>query len=161
MEPSESSAPALPPQPQVVDLVGVDPCSLLTDQQQQELGTDVPPTLSEPDRYGNPRCNFDKVYSLPAYGYQVALVTQEDVSVYLTGNRPVSAEVVSAAGFPAVAYRLSGDERACFVGVSTKQGQYLDVQYSESTGTDDTSAVVCEKARVAATMATRTLLARR
>lgn len=156
----ESSAPALPPRPQVVDLAGVDPCSLLTEQQQLELGTDLPPTLVDADRYGNPRCDFRKL-ERPAYGYRMGPVTQEDVSVYLTGARQSTGEVVSAAGFPAVAHRLPGDERACFASVSTKQGQYLTVLYSEGSGTEDPPAVVCEKARVAAAMATQTLLARR
>jgi hypothetical protein len=37
--------------------------------------------------------------------------------------------------------------------VSTKDGQYLSIQYSESTGSNDTPEVACEKARTAAEMA--------
>jgi hypothetical protein len=89
------------------------------------------------------------------------VVTQEDAAVYLTTEREVVAHVVSAAGFPAVQARPPGDERGCFVFVSTQDGQYLSVQYVESTGSTDSTEVACEKARVAAEMAMQTLLTQR
>ncbi|MGH3996844.1 MAG: DUF3558 family protein [Pseudonocardiaceae bacterium] len=83
------------------------------------------------------------------------------MAVYLTSERNAVARVVSAAGFPAVEARPPGDERGCFMFVSTKDGQYLSVQYSESTGSNDTTEVACEKARVAAELAMLTLLTQR
>ncbi len=157
-----SSKPTLPPRPRELDLTGVDACILLTPEQQRQLGTDTPPGFTKyPDRYGNPRCDYGKNRSSPYFGYSIKVVTQEDVTVYLSGQRDVTARVVSAAGFPAVENRSPGDERGCFVDVSTKAGQYLSIQYSESTGSNDTTEVACEKARVVAELATQTLLTQR
>jgi hypothetical protein len=92
----------------------------------------------------------------------VKVVTQEDATVYLTSERDAVARVVSAAGFPAVEnHPPPGDERGCFVDVSTRDGQYLSIQYSESTGSHDTTEVACEKARIAAELAILTLATQR
>ncbi len=157
-----TSVPQLPPRPREIDLTGLDTCTLLTPEQQKQLGTDIPPTFSkDPDRYGNRRCHYGKALSSPYFGYSIKAVTQEDATVYLSGERDVVARVVSAAGFPAVENRPPKDERGCFVDVSTKDGQYLSVQYAESTGSNDTTEVACEKARVAAELAMQTLLTQR
>lgn len=157
-----SARPALPPRPRAVDLTGVDTCTLLSPAQQQQIGTDTPPEFTEYlDRYGNRRCDYGKRLASPRFGYQVKVVTQEDAAVYLTDERDAVARVVSAAGFPAVENHPPGDERGCFVDVSTKDGQYLSIQYSESTGSTDTTEVACEKARVAAELAMSTLLTQR
>jgi hypothetical protein len=157
-----SPAPTLPPRPREIDLTGADACTLLTPEQQRRLGTDRAPVAStETDRYGNPYCHFGKSTSSPRFTYTVKVVTQEDAAVYLTSERNAVARVVSAAGFPAVEARPPGDERGCFMFVSTKDGQYLSVQYGESTGSHDTTEVACEKARVAAELAMQTLLTQR
>lgn len=156
------SDPALPPRPEEIDLTGVDACTLLTVEQQHQLGTDMPPAASEDtDRYGNKYCDYGKDLSSPRFGFTLKVVTQEDATVYLSGERDVTARVVSAAGFPAVESRRPYDDRGCFVDVSTKDGQYLSVQYGESAGSNDSTEVACEKARVAAEMATQTLLTQR
>jgi Protein of unknown function (DUF3558) len=157
-----TSVVALPPRPRQIDLTGVDTCTLLTTEQQQQLGTDRPPGFSNyPDRYGNRPCSYGKSLSSPRFGYSVKGVTQEDATVYLTGDRDVTARVVLVAGFPAVENRRPTDERGCFVDVSTTDGQYLSIQYAESTGSNDTAEVACEKARVAAELAMQTLLTQR
>jgi hypothetical protein len=157
--PSKST---LPPRPRAIDLTGVDTCTLLTPEQQKQIGTDTPPEFTKYlDRYGNRRCDYGKRLLSPRFGYQLKVVTQEDVTVYLSGERDVTARVVSAAGFPAVENHPPGDKRGCFVDVSTKDGQYLSVQYGESTGSHDTTEVACEKARVAAELAMQTLLTQR
>ena len=157
-----SAAPTLPPQPREIDLTGVDTCTLLTSEQQRQLGTDTLPDPSvETDRYGNTYCDYGKNLSSPRFGYQLKVVTQEDAAVYLTNERNAVARVVSAAGFPAVEARPPGDKRGCFIFVSTKDGQYLSVQYGESTGSDDTTEAACEKVRVAAELAMQTLLTQR
>jgi len=157
-----SSKPALPPRPREIDLTGVDTCTLLTPEQQKQIDTDTAPEFTNyPDRYGNRRCDYGKNLSSPHFGYSVKVVTQEDAAVYLTSERDAVARVVSAAGFPAVEARPPGDKRGCFIFVSTKDGQYLSVQYGESTGSNDTTEVACEKARVAAELAMQTLLTQR
>ena len=157
-----SPALGLPPRPREIDLTGADTCTLLTPEQQRRLGTDRAPVASvETDRYGNTYCDYGKRAASPRFGYSVKVVTQEDATVYLTSERDAVARVVSAAGFPAVEARPPGDERGCFTFVSTKDGQYLSIQYSESTGSHDTTEVACEKARVAAELAMLTLLTQR
>jgi hypothetical protein len=155
-------APTLPPRPREIDLIGVDTCTLLTPEQQRRLGTDHAPVASvETDRYGNTYCDYGKNQSSPRFGYSVKVVNQEDAAVYLTSERDAVARVVSAAGFPAVEARPPGDKRGCFMFVSTKDGQYLSIQYGESTGSHDTTEVACEKARLAAELAMQTLLTQR
>lgn len=157
-----ASRPTLPPRPREIDLAGVDACTLLTPAQQRQLGTDSSPVFTRyPDTYGNRRCDYGKNLSSPYFAYELKVVTQEDATVYLSGARDTAARVVSAAGFPAVQYRGTGDARDCFIGVSTKNGQYLNVHYTQSTGSDDPADVACEKARVAAEMAMQTLLTQR
>lgn len=157
-----SAAPTLPPRPREIDLTGLDTCTLLTPQQQRQLGTDrVPTATADADYYGNTTCHYSKFESSPRFSYTVTAVTQDDARVFLTGELDVVARVVSAAGFPAVENRRVGDEQNCFVDVSTKDGQYLDVQYAESTGSNDTTEVACEKARVAAELTMQTLLTQR
>lgn len=157
-----TSATALPPRPREIDLTGVDTCTLLTPEQQQQLGTDRSPGFSNyPDRYGNRPCSYGKSLSSPRFGYSIKVVTQEDVTVHLTGERDVTARLVLVAGFPAVENRRTTDERGCFVDVSTRDRQYLSIQYAESTGSNDTTEVACEKARVAAELAMQTLLTQR
>lgn len=157
-----SAAPTLPPRPREIDLTGVDTCTLLTPQQQQQLGTDRAPVASvDTDRYGNTYCDYSKFLLSPRFSYSVKVVTQEDATVYLTDARDAVARVVSAAGFPTVQAHPPRDERGCFAFVSTTDGQYLNVQYAESTGSDDTTEVACEKARVAAELAMQTLLTQR
>jgi hypothetical protein len=159
---AQPSRPTLPPRPREINLTGVDTCTLFTPAQQKQLGIDRAPMFTEyPDRFGNRRCDYRKAYSSPYFGYQIDAVTQEDATVYLTKERDSVARVVSAAGFPAVEGRPPGDDRGCFTFVSTKNGQYLSVQYGESTGSNDTPEVACEKARVAAELATQTLLTQR
>ncbi len=157
-----ASAPTLPPRPRAIDLTGVAVCSLLTPEQQRQLGTDRPPKAGvDTGAYRNSYCDFRRSLSSPRFGYQITIVTHEDAAVYLTDERNAVARVVSVAGFPAVEARSPDDERGCFVLVSTKDGQYFDVQYGESTGSTDTTEVACEKARVAAEMAMQTLLTQR
>lgn len=153
---------ALPARPREIDLGGVNTCTLLTSEQQQQIGTDVSPGFSkDPDSYGNKRCHYSKALSSPYFDYSVKVVTQEDATVYLTSARDAVARVVTVAGFPAVEARPPGDERGCFVLVSTKDGQYLSVQYGLSTGSVDTPEMVCAKARAAAGMAMQTLFTQR
>lgn len=158
----DATTSALPARPREIDLTGVDTCTLLTAEQQRRLGTDMPPDASvEADRYGNTYCHYDKILSSPRFGYTIKAVTQEDATIYLTGKRDATARVVSVADFPTVEAHRPADERGCFALVSTADGQYLSVQYGESTGSNDTTEVACEKARMAADMAMRTLLTQR
>lgn len=154
--------PTLLPRPRQVDLTGVDTCALLTTEQQSQLEIDRPPRIGQdPDRYGNLFCHYTKSFESPRFGYALKVVTQEDATVYLTDQRDAVARVVEAAGFPAVEARPPLDERGCFVLVSTTEGQYLSVQYAQSTGATDTPEESCEKARSAAEMAMETLLTQR
>lgn len=159
---TESSAPQLPPRPSELDLTGLDPCAMLTPEQQTQLGFDIPPDLTtEPDRYGNDRCAYSRVQSEPRTSFSVKSVTQEDVTVYLDGSRNAEARVIEVAGFPTVEARLPGDERGCFVQVSTMEGQYLSVQYRTLRPEEENAQQVCGQAQRFAEMAMTTLLTQR
>lgn len=146
----------LPPRPQDVALTGVDPCSLLTPAQRQELGVDRPPRVSpDSDPFGNTYCTH---LTASPRGWAIGAVTQEDATSYLSGKRYVDAKIVSAGGFPAVEYRNPGDPYGCFVAVSTTDGQYLNVQYTKSDRDAETADFACEQALRAAGMAVQTLL---
>jgi Protein of unknown function (DUF3558) len=75
---ASSPAPTLPPRPREIDLTDVDTCTLLTPEQQRQLGTDRAPVASvETDRYGNTYRNYGKRASSPRFGYPAFRVLSE------------------------------------------------------------------------------------
>lgn len=158
--PPATSAPQLPPRPQELRIDGVDPCTLLDPSQRQRLGVDGEPRAGGGSSRGEPACSYDHEGSEPFYGFNIATVPFEGVQVWLSGRRNVDVEIIDVAGFGAVTTRLKGDDRDCSVIVDVAEGQSMDVLFTGDAAGSFTPEEMCEKARLAAEAATRTLLAR-
>lgn len=156
-----SSAPQLAPRPAEVRIDGLDPCTVLTPEQQANLGFDREPRVGIPDPNGNTTCNYSRDAE-PGYGITLTPVPQEGAEVWLDGTRNVDVAVLDVMGFAAVETRLAGSFETgpfCNIVVDVADGQSLDVQFTELSefNTQDQN---CEQALQAAEAAMQTLLAR-
>ncbi|WP_170183699.1 DUF3558 domain-containing protein [Pseudonocardia hydrocarbonoxydans] len=124
-------APELPPRPRVVPLDGVDPCTLLTDDDLTDLGLDGPPLLD----VGLSALYGGETRQCTARGYEPRAITFS-VELSVTGGielffRPgVRSEItpIEVAGFPAVIALPVTIRDFCTVVVDVAPGQLVDVQ---------------------------------
>lgn len=161
---SPASTAALPARPKAISIDTLDPCTVLTTGQQQQLQLDQQPERNGPgqaDKNGNRGCTFFKVGSSPRFTYLVTPVPQEGAEVWLKGERNVLVKQVAAAGFGAVETRI-GDTAtsSCNVVIDVAPGQSLDVQFGLKTVGAMTTDQVCGKAREGAELIMQTLSAR-
>jgi hypothetical protein len=154
----------LPPRPKELKVDGVDPCTLLTKSQQQQLGLDAEPLRSNPndpgqqDAKGNPGCDYGKTGSNPRYSYLITLVPQEGADAWLREKRNVQVRPTVVANYGAVTTQLGTTQRrVCNVVVDVAQGQSLDVQFSSITENAFTRDQLCQKAADGAALAVQTL----
>ncbi|APU17009.1 MULTISPECIES: DUF3558 domain-containing protein [Actinoalloteichus] len=157
----ESSVPGaaeLADRPQEIDLTGIDPCTLNTEDGLLEQGIDREPRPNRSADPHEPTCSLDHSTGPPYYGIQVKLKPGEGAEVLLAPNLNLDTEIIDIAGFPAVQNRRPTDMRGCFVDVSVAEGQTLSIQFDggEEMGPPEYH---CERATAAATMATETLVA--
>lgn len=133
-EPTEPTVLALPPRPRDLWVDGVDPCSLLTEQQRAELGLDggVLASASRSPFFGG------EVVSCLVRGYQpravtvgIGLVTTAGVEVVREADLQASLEVVHVQGFPALRALPTRFTKFCSVLVDVGPGQLLDIQFSD------------------------------
>ncbi|MCP2168284.1 Protein of unknown function (DUF3558) [Goodfellowiella coeruleoviolacea] len=151
---------SLPKRPEELKVDGIDPCKLLTESQQKELGTDQAPRLNADgaDSLGNPLCGYRKVEGTPRYGYSVSLVPQEGADVWLKEKRNAEVKVLNVGGFGAVETRLPGDQDiSCNVVVDVAEGQSLDMQFTLYTAGAIPLEQMCANARHGAELAVQTL----
>ncbi len=114
--------------PREVRLDGVDPCSLLTQQQRQVLGIDRPPYPSEGESFeGAVGCDFGN--TAEESGYLVLPVTTQGLAEYVaTAESQLPVRPLEIAGFPAVEIRKppdAGGNLFCLIGVDVADGQFL------------------------------------
>lgn len=138
----------------------MDPCTLLDPRQRQRLGVDGEPRAGGGSSRGEPACSYRHLSAEPFYSVNIATVPFEGAQVWLSGTRNVEARIIEVAGFGAVTTRVTGGHSDCSVIVDVAEGQSLDVLFTGDGAGSFTSDEMCEKARLAAETATRTLLAR-
>lgn len=120
--------------PREVRLDGVDPCSLLTQEQRQVLEIDRPPTGGESFTFNDSQ---DCLYrnSPEESGYLVTLVTSQGLAEYVaTGEGQIPTRQLQIAGFPAVELRPSPDAGGnvfCLLGVDVADGQFLAANFGQ------------------------------
>lgn len=130
-----NGAVELPPRPREVRLEGVDPCSLLTEQQRAELGLDGRPFFSKAPvgLYGGaevPLCTIGG-FEPRAVTVGVSLVTSTGIERYTSGGLAAELRPIDVPGFPgvvAVPTRFT-EYRTAVVDVAP--GQLLDVQFRD------------------------------
>ena len=155
-----SSAPA---RPRDVRIDGVDPCSLLTEQQRAELGLDAEPGLDVgplPPYPGTdiPLCLFGG-FRPRSVAVGVAVVATTGVDLFLSGNLVADVRWTQAGGFPALVAIAPRNTDFCTVVVDVAPGQAVDVNlrlYGRDAGAPVES--LCQDAERAADAVMNTLL---
>jgi hypothetical protein len=139
-KPTSSSKPAVN-RPKSIDLMGVDPCSLLTDVQRQQLGLTRDPRKSPSSAYpGTTMCGMspgDFKFSASI----LALVT-EGIQRYVD-NPKLNASPVVIGGFPAQLATFKDLHDTCFLGIDVADGQMVDLQMGSSEGVPEDQ--LCQK----------------
>jgi len=158
--PSGSAKPTvdIPPRPRDLPLDGLDPCKLFTPDQVAALkADDVKTQTSEAKAYkGMQECALDVDSQEPFVTYSALAATNEDLSVWLTGNRNVEAKLISVGGYPAAQFNTLGVTTDCVIAVGVADGQHLQVEmtpWSDGFTQDE----ICQASKQAAEMALQTL----
>lgn len=157
---SGKPAPNLPKRPEDLKLDGVDPCTLLTPPQLDQLKINNDPQGRTSDNtYKSPACAFRVTAAPPRYAYQFVAITKEGISAWLTQNRPVKAKVVSVAGFAAIDFSPAGDGGVydCITTVDVADGQQLLIEVTPSTRGVFSQEQLCQMSEQAAGLAVATL----
>ncbi|QXV60890.1 DUF3558 domain-containing protein [Amycolatopsis sp. TNS106] len=157
-----AKASALPARPAELNLQGVDPCALLTEQQLDQLKINSKPrAAAEP--IDGPTCVLDSDAAQPFHGYYVRTITA-DVEEWFTGKRrknSMTTEPTAVGGFPAIKnHRDAGTPGDCETLVGVARGQTLAVRAVAVTAGAFTMPRLCEMSAQAADSALQTLKAR-
>ena len=114
-------------------------------------------TAEESQYYKDMReCVLDITEQEPFLSYSALEVTNEDVSVWLTGKRNVDAKLISVGGYPAAQFNTKGVDTDCAIAIGVAAGQHLWVQMDPISG-DFTYGDICKASKQAAEMALQTL----
>jgi hypothetical protein len=136
----------------------VDPCALLTADQQAQLGVIKVGREDSSDELGSPACQWAN-HAKPDNGWVARLVTRRGAE-YAMGST-TGAQVVAVSGFSAVQTSSPyGDPKThCILVVDVAQGQSLWVQYDNIAGDYPgiSHEVACELDRRAAELMVRNL----
>jgi uncharacterized protein DUF3558 len=163
--PQPSSRMALPPRPREVRLNGVDPCTLLTRDQRNELMLDSEPlngVLASSGVYKGdvPTCTM-RGFGSKATSMGVGLVTTTGIDIWTAGDLAADVMPIRVAGFPAVVAIPTRFSEYCSVDVDVSAGQLVDVQYRDGGNQPQIpQRDLCGRARACAEAIMFSLLAR-
>lgn len=124
----------LPPRPREVRIDGVEPCSLLTEQQRVELGLEQETSsfVDESTLYGGPvpSCLFR---GAPPRATRIGLGIVRTAGVELFADGGLNAELRSAVvrGYPAVIATPRAAADYCSMEIDIAPGQLIDVVYGD------------------------------
>ena len=159
-----AKAAGLPQRPSELGLRGVDPCTLLTPAQLDQLKVNSKPRQTQ-DSADGPSCSFDVDLTKPYYSYGVKAVTNANLDAWLTGTRRKNSMTTVAMvvdGFPALKnFRNSSDPSDCETLVGVADGQTMVVQAFPVTAGTFSQQQLCDLSTQAATLALQTLKAHR
>jgi hypothetical protein len=156
----------LPPRPRDVPIAGVEPCSLLTEEQRAELGLDgLAVSDSGPvGLYGGaevPLCTISG-WEPRAIAVGLTIVTTAGVELFTSGELAAEVRPVQVRGFPAVVAVPTRFTEFCTVIVDVAPGQLLDVQFADGGRLPPIpQPELCRGAQGVAEAAMATLLTRR
>ncbi|MEU6645942.1 DUF3558 domain-containing protein [Saccharomonospora sp. NPDC046836] len=162
---TDAASPSLPAPPEEeLPLAGVDPCSLFTEAQLDELKVNSEPRATQDGRDG-PTCSLDVDLTAPYYSYYVEAITTADMQDWVDGERRnTSMTTLSArvAGIPALVHYAKGSSPSdCEVLVGVADGQTLRTQLYPTDPSEFSQEQMCGLATEAATLAVQTLKATR
>jgi hypothetical protein len=118
--------------PKSIDLKGVDPCSLLTDAQRQQLGLTSAPRKTKSTAYpGNDGCGYDS----DGFKFDGGVVPVVSQGIEQYGASP-DAQItpITIGGFPAKLSKLKGISQSCLLGLDVADGQLIALQMHSSEG---------------------------
>lgn len=157
-----AKAAGLPQRPSELMLRGIDPCTLLTPAQLDQLKVNSKPRQTQ-DSADGPSCSFDVDLTKPYYSYGIEAVTNADLNAWLTGDRrknSMTTAAIAVDGFPALKnFRSSGEPTDCETLVGVAAGQTMVVQAFPVTAGAFNQYQLCELSTQAATLALQTLKA--
>ncbi len=133
--PTGSAGPiSLPPRPQELRIDGVEPCSLLTEQQRAELGLELraDPFVDDSRLYGGPvpSCLF-QARSPRATTVATGVVSTVGVERFLEGQLEAELSPVTADGFPVVVAKPRNARDYCTAVIDVAPGQLIDIQFGD------------------------------
>ncbi|OZM71545.1 hypothetical protein CFN78_20030 [Amycolatopsis antarctica] len=159
----QAEAGQLPPRTEEVRVDGVDPCTLLTEPQLDELKVNSKPRLDAEPREG-PTCAFDVDLTEPYYSYAVELIATADLEAWVTGDRfksSMTREPLDVGGFPAIDHYRAGEAPAdCETLVALAPGQTMRVQMYPLTQKVFDQGQLCDMSERVATLAVANLQAK-
>jgi hypothetical protein len=165
---AEPAAPSTssPQRPREVRVDGVDPCSLLTEEQRAELGLDGRPVL---DRSPTSLYPGGDVPSCTVSGFEpravwvgLTLVATAGIERYASGDLRVDVRPATVRGFPALTAKPQRFTEWCSVIVDVAPGQLIDVHFADGGGTPPVpQEQLCDDAAVVADRVMDTLMATR
>jgi Protein of unknown function (DUF3558) len=161
---AESTALSLPARPRDLRLDGVEPCSLLTEQQRVELGLDGRPTSSTKPSvlFGGDEtvCVFSG-YDPRAISVGVGVVTTAGIELFESGQLDARVSATDVQGFRGVVALPTRFSDFCSVLVDVAAGQLLNVQFADGGRKPPIQQQqLCIGAQQVADAATQTLLTR-
>jgi hypothetical protein len=156
--------PAQPQRPRDVPIDGVDPCSLLTEEQRAELGLGGRPVL---DRRSTNLYPGGEVPSCTVRGFEpravwvaVSLVATTGIERYSAGELLVDVRPAEVRGFPALTAVPQRYTEWCSLIVDIAPGQLIDVRFADGGRVPPVpQEQLCDDAAVAADRVIGTLLA--
>jgi hypothetical protein len=166
-QPAASAPPtsAGPARPRDVPIDDVDPCSLLTEEQREELGLDGRPTFDRSPSLlypGEVSMCVVSGFDPRAFFVSVGLVTTVGIDFFTSGNLAADLKSINITGFPAAVARPTQYTYYCTVVVDVAPGQLLDVQAQDGGRQPPIPQdQLCRDAEQAATAVMGTLLADR
>jgi Protein of unknown function (DUF3558) len=153
----------VPARPRDVPINGVDPCSLLTEEQRAELGLDGRPVLDRSPSLlfpGDVSMCVIRGFNPRAIIVSVGLVTTAGIEFFSSENLAADLASIGIAGFPAAVARPTQYTQFCNVVVDVAPGQLLDVQAQDGGRQPPIpQEQLCQDAEQAATAVMETLLA--
>lgn len=161
--PSASPAPSIPPRPEELSLTGVDPCTLFTEAQLDELQVDRTRKRTNGSQQfkGALECVLEVQKQQPFYHYSVSAITNEGIAPWLTGKRNVEARLTEIGGFAAATFWIRGakgtNTDGCDTSVDVAEGQQLKVFTNNDGKHSFTLDQLCQRAEEAAALAVKTL----
>jgi hypothetical protein len=164
-EPASPPTSTSPVRPTDLRIDGVDPCSLLTEQQRAELGLDGEPRFDDSPSLlfpGNVSMCVTSGFEPRAIVVSVGLVTTAGIEFISTGQLVADLDPTAVAGYPATAARPTQYTQFCNVFIDVAPGQLVDVQALDGGRKPPIpQEQLCQDAERAATAVMETLLAAR
>lgn len=156
---STSPSVDVPPPPRELSLEGLDPCTVITDDQRAQLKiSNVRSRVGDDKIYKDMKeCTLDADDADPFRTYTVIAVTNVDVSFWLSDERNADSELISIAGYPAAEFHTKGvQDSDCAVAVGVAKNQHLHVEM-DPLSEDLKQDQICQASEQAAEMALQTL----